>query len=56
MVDKGATANFVAFCPLAAKKISPTTFEWTATNFTPGSQTGVLFFMNTDAASSGGQE
>src|SRR3546814_8704552 len=30
VVDKRATANFVAFCPLAARKISPTTFEWTA--------------------------
>src|SRR3546814_10478403 len=47
VVDKRATANFVAFCPLAARKISPTTFEWTAADFTPGSQTGVLFFVNT---------
>ena len=56
VVDKGATDNFVAFCPQAARKISPTTFDWTATNYTPGSQTGVLFFINPDAASSGGQE
>jgi hypothetical protein len=56
VVDKKRTTDLVAFCPLAAKKISPTTFEWTATNFTPGNQTGVLFFINTDAASSGGQE
>jgi hypothetical protein len=55
VVDKGATGNFVAFCPQAAKKISPTTFEWTATNFNPDSQTGALFFMNPDAAS-GAQE
>src|SRR3546814_5851241 len=27
VVDKRATANFVAFCPLAARKISPTRSE-----------------------------
>ena len=56
VVDKKDAADLVAFCPLEAKKISPTRFEWTTTNFTPGSQTGVLFFMNTDAASTGEQE
>jgi hypothetical protein len=56
VVDKQRATDLVAFCPLAAKKISPTTFEWTATNYTPGGQTGILFFMNTDNASSGGQE
>src|SRR3546814_18337654 len=40
VVDTRATANFVAFCPLAARKISPTTFEWTDADFTPGSHTG----------------
>src|SRR3546814_4255544 len=40
VVDKRATANFVAFGALPARKISPTTFEWTAADFTPGSQTG----------------
>src|SRR3546814_20374934 len=29
VVDKGAVTNLVAFCPLTAKKTSPTTFEWT---------------------------
>lgn len=56
MVDKGATANFVAFCPQAAKKISPTTFEWAATNYTQGSKIGVMFFSDPNAASSGGQQ
>jgi hypothetical protein len=56
VVDKGAAANLVAFCPLAARKISPTTFEWTATNYTQGSEIGVLFFNDPNAASSGGQE
>lgn len=56
VVDKGAATNLVAFCPLAARKISPTTFEWTATNYNQDSQTGVLFFMNQNAASSGAQE
>ncbi len=56
VIDKGAAINLVAFCPLAARKISPTTFEWTATNYNQDSQTGVLFFMNQNAASSGAQE
>lgn len=43
-IDKNAAANLVAFCPLAARKISPTTFEWTATNVTPDQEIGVLFF------------
>jgi hypothetical protein len=49
-VDKGAATNLVAFCPLSARKISPTTFEWTATNYTPSGQIGVLFFVDPDAA------
>lgn len=56
IIDKGAATNLVAFCPLAAKKLSPTTFEWTTTNFTQDSSTGVLFFMDQNAASSGAQE
>jgi hypothetical protein len=55
-VDKGATVNLVAFCPLAAKKIAPTTFEWTARDFTPERQLGVLFFVDPDAASSSTQK
>ncbi|GAB1717614.1 MAG: hypothetical protein NTAFB05_26560 [Nitrobacter sp.] len=56
VIDKGAATNLVAFCPLSAKKISPTTFEWTAVNFTQDSPTGVLFFMDQNAASSGARE
>lgn len=56
VIDKGATTNLVAFCPLSARKVSPTTFEWTATNFTQDSPTGVLFFVGPDAASSGAQQ
>ncbi len=51
VVDKGTPANFVAFCPQAAKKISPASFEWTATNFTFDHDIGVLFFVDPDAAS-----
>ncbi|WP_449255725.1 DUF4424 family protein [Bosea sp. (in: a-proteobacteria)] len=56
VVDKKRSTDLVAFCPLEAKKISPTTFEWTATDFSPDGQAGVLFFMNTDAPSPGSQE
>ncbi len=56
IIDKGAATNLVAFCPLAAKKISPTAFEWTAANFTQDRLTGVLFFMDQNVASSGAQE
>ncbi len=56
VVDKEHPTDLVAFCPLEARKTSPTRFEWTATNYTPGSQTGVLFFMDPDAAAAGGQE
>ena len=56
VVEKGAAANMVAFCPLAAKKISPTTFQWSATDFTPGPQLGVLFFVDPEAASPQSQD
>lgn len=52
VVDKGASANLVAFCPPTATMISPTTFEWTATNDTSGGETRVPFFVGFDAASS----
>ncbi len=47
IVDKGATGNLVAFCPADARKISPTQFEWTATNFVPTHDLRVLFLINT---------
>lgn len=56
VVDKGVMTNLVAFCPSDARKISPTTFEWTASNYTPDSETGVLFFSDPDAAAAGEQE
>ena len=49
-VDKQHATDFVAFCPPDAKKVSPTRFEWTATEYTQGSETGVLFFWDTSAA------
>ncbi|MEH6949912.1 DUF4424 family protein [Nitrobacter sp. NHB1] len=55
-VDKGAAVNLVAFCPLEAKNVSPTTFEWTAKNLTPERQLGVLFFVDPDSASSSTQK
>jgi len=51
-VEKQQPTDLVAFCPRDAKKVSPTRFEWTASNHTPGGETGVLFFTRPDAASS----
>jgi len=34
----------VAFCPPQEKKISPTRFEWTATDFVPDRDVEVVFF------------
>ncbi|MBN9243908.1 MAG: DUF4424 family protein [Mesorhizobium sp.] len=45
-VEKRHPTDLVAFCPQEAKKISPTRFEWTATDYTPGTATGVLFFWD----------
>ena len=45
VVDKGQANNIVAFCPLAAKKISETRFEWTATNFVPERDIDVVVFV-----------
>lgn len=55
VVDKQYPTDMVAFCPLEAKKVSPTRFEWTAENHTPSGTIGVLFFSDPDAAASGGQ-
>jgi hypothetical protein len=51
VVDKRHPTDLVAFCPLDAKKISPTRFEWTATDYTPGDAIGVLFFWDLAADS-----
>lgn len=48
-VEKQHPTDLVAFCPQEAKNISPTRFEWTATNYTPGDRTGVLFFWDLEA-------
>lgn len=56
VVEKQHSTDLVAFCPLDAKKISPTRFVWTATDYTPGRETGVLFFWDVDAPSPDGQE
>ncbi|MDN5926987.1 MAG: DUF4424 domain-containing protein [Hyphomicrobiales bacterium] len=56
IVDKLHPADLVAFCPLAARKTSPTRFEWTATDYTPGDAVGMLLFWDLGAASSGEQE
>lgn len=47
-VDKYASANLVAFCPVNSKKTSPSTFEWQARDVTPGRTLEVLFFMGPD--------
>ena len=52
VVDKEHPTDMVAFCPLDARKISPTRFEWTVANYTPGSRTGVLFFWDLEAPES----
>jgi hypothetical protein len=44
VVDKEKPDHLVAFCPLQSKKISPTQFEWTATNFAPDRDVEVVFF------------
>lgn len=49
VVDKQHPTDMVAFCPPEARKISPTRFEWTATNYTPGDRAGVLFFWDLEA-------
>lgn len=56
VVDKPHGSDLVAFCPIAARKTAPTHFEWTATNYIPGGETGVLFFSNPDAAAVREQE
>jgi len=56
VVDKQHATDLVAFCPLAARKTSPTRFEWTATDYTPGDAVGMLLFWDLSTASSDGQE
>ncbi len=41
-VDKGSTANLVSFCGTGVRKIAPTRFEMTATDFSPERDFDVL--------------
>jgi len=43
VVEKKFPDDLVSFCPAGAKKISPTEFEWKATNFEPRGEVSVLF-------------
>jgi hypothetical protein len=43
--DSGAAADIlVAFCPLEAKKVSPTEFKWSARNFEPDRDLKVVYY------------
>ena len=50
IVDKHDTgegmedADLVAFCPLEARKISPTQFQWTAKDFEPAKDISVVYY------------
>ena len=48
VVDKEKPENLVAFCPVDSKKISPTQFEWTATNFVPERDLEVVVFFKVE--------
>jgi len=43
VVEKKFPDDLVSFCPAGAKRISPTEFEWKATNFEPRGEVSVLF-------------
>ena len=47
VVEKPAPTDIVAFCPLDAKKITPTRFEWTRMNHVPKGDIKVMFFTST---------
>ena len=42
-VDKGREKDFVSFCGTGVKKVGPTTFEMSATDFYPQKDLHVLF-------------
>lgn len=44
VVEKPSPRYLVAFCPLDAKKVSPTRFEWTRDNYVPAHDLKVMFF------------
>lgn len=43
-VEKPSPNDMVAFCPVGAKKTSPTRFEWKARDFVPDHELDVMFF------------
>ncbi|ADZ72288.1 DUF4424 domain-containing protein [Polymorphum gilvum] len=47
-VDKGSTKNFVSFCADTVRKVGPTTFEATQTDFYPERDLEVLFLRPAD--------
>ena len=49
-VDKQHATDFIAFCPPNAKKVSPTRFEWIATDYTQDDEIGILFFWDASVA------
>lgn len=49
VVDKGEPDNFVSFCGDGVKKTGPTTFEMTATDFSPRKDLDILLLVPTQA-------
>ena len=47
-IDKGAPENLVSFCGSGVRKIGPTTFEMSATDFFPERDINVLILRRTD--------
>ena len=47
-IDKGSEKDFVSFCGSGVKKVGPTTFEMSATDFTPTKDLHVLFLTAGD--------
>ena len=43
VVEKKFPDDIVSFCPAGARKISPTEFEWKATNFRPRGEVSIMF-------------
>jgi hypothetical protein len=49
IVDKGEPDNYVSFCGTGVKKTGPTTFEMTATDFSPEKDLDILLLVPTQA-------
>jgi hypothetical protein len=47
-VDKGAPENLISFCGSGVRKVGPTTFEMTATDFIPERDIDILILNRTD--------